>query len=177
MRIYTVEKEEKGVIRKVGNKWRILKKNRKGYWDAEYDTKEKAQAALRAYWANKHEYHKWLRDSKNFVNESLFFKDWNHDFIARLTHYLMSIFGPSAYFDHETDNTIELYYKGKVRAELIYNPSTQEIVVIPEDTNIAPVSFYDTSEYEIKNYLSDLLLGDLDSSNKKEYDSDLDLEF
>lgn len=47
------EKEEKGVIRKVGNKWRILKKNRKDYWDAEYDTKADAEAALRAYWANK----------------------------------------------------------------------------------------------------------------------------
>ena len=45
--------EDEGVIRKVGNKWRILKKNRKDYWDAEYDTKAEAQAALRAYWANK----------------------------------------------------------------------------------------------------------------------------
>lgn len=43
-----------GVIRKVGNKWRILKKNRKDYWPAEYDTKSDAEAALRAYWANKH---------------------------------------------------------------------------------------------------------------------------
>ena len=43
-----------GVIRKVGSKWRILKKNRKDYWDAEYDTKSDAEAALRAYWANKH---------------------------------------------------------------------------------------------------------------------------
>ena len=49
------EKEDKGVIRKVGNKWRILKKNRKDYWDAEYDTKADAQAALRAYWVNKGE--------------------------------------------------------------------------------------------------------------------------
>lgn len=49
------EKEEDGVIRKVGNKWRILRKNRKDYWDAEYDTKADAEAALRAYWANKRE--------------------------------------------------------------------------------------------------------------------------
>lgn len=49
------EKEDDGVIKKVGNKWRILKKNRKDYWDAEYDTKADAQAALRAYWANKGE--------------------------------------------------------------------------------------------------------------------------
>lgn len=48
------EEDNNGVIRKVGNKWRILKKNRKDYWDAEYDTKNGAEAALRAYWANKH---------------------------------------------------------------------------------------------------------------------------
>jgi len=50
---YEAEKDNDGVIRKVGNKWRILKKNRKDYWDAEYDTKADAQAALRAYWVNK----------------------------------------------------------------------------------------------------------------------------
>lgn len=47
-------KEDDGVIRKVGNKWKILRKNRKDYWDADYDTKKDAEAALRAYWANKH---------------------------------------------------------------------------------------------------------------------------
>lgn len=46
--------EDDGVIRKVGNKWKILRKNRKDYWDADYDTKKDAEAALRAYWANKH---------------------------------------------------------------------------------------------------------------------------
>lgn len=51
--ISEAEKDEDSVIVKVGNKWRILKKNRKNYWDAEYDTKKDAQAALRAYWANK----------------------------------------------------------------------------------------------------------------------------
>ena len=175
--IKSEEKEEDGVIRKVGNKWRILKKNRRGYWDAEYDTKEKAQAALRAYWVNKHEYYKWLQDSKNSVNENLFFKDWNNGFLAKLTHYLMTIFGPTAYFDHETENTIELFYKGKRRAELVYNPPSEEIIIIPNDENIPSVSFFDTSEYEIKNYLSDLLLGDLDPYNKQEYDPDLDLNF
>lgn len=45
---------EDGVIVKVGNKWRIRGKKVK-YWDAEYDTKADAQAALRAYWANKGE--------------------------------------------------------------------------------------------------------------------------
>ena len=47
------DKDNKGVIRKVGNKWKILKKNRKDYWDAEYDTKSDAEDALKAYWANK----------------------------------------------------------------------------------------------------------------------------
>ena len=53
MKKMTEAEKEDSVIVKVGNKWRILRKNRKDYWDAEYDTKEKAQAALRAYWANK----------------------------------------------------------------------------------------------------------------------------
>lgn len=47
------EEDESGVIKKVGNKWKILKKDKKSYWDADYDTKADAQAALRAYWANK----------------------------------------------------------------------------------------------------------------------------
>lgn len=46
-------KKKKSVIVKVGNKWKILRKNRKDYWDAEYDTKKDAQAALRAYWFHK----------------------------------------------------------------------------------------------------------------------------
>ena len=50
--LFEKEKDD-GVIRKVGNKWRILRKNRKDYWDAEYDTRKDAEAALRAYWANK----------------------------------------------------------------------------------------------------------------------------
>ena len=57
------DKERTDVIRKVGNKWRILGKKSK-YWPAEYDTKEKAQAALKAYWANKHES---LNESKSLV--------------------------------------------------------------------------------------------------------------
>lgn len=51
--IYNETKENTGVIRKVGNKWKILKKNRKDYWDAEYDTKSDAEDALKAYWLNK----------------------------------------------------------------------------------------------------------------------------
>lgn len=46
--------ERKDVIVKVGNKWKIKGKKVK-YWNASYDTKTDAQAALRAYWANKHE--------------------------------------------------------------------------------------------------------------------------
>ena len=55
--------ERTDVIVKVGNKWRIKGKKQR-YWDAEYDTKEKAQAALKAYWANKHES---LNESKSLV--------------------------------------------------------------------------------------------------------------
>ncbi len=55
--------ERTDVIVKVGNKWKIKGKKQK-YWDAEYDTKEKAQAALKAYWANKHES---LNESKSLV--------------------------------------------------------------------------------------------------------------
>ena len=46
------EKERTDVIVKVGNKWRI-KGRKTRYWPAEYDTKADAEAALRAYWANK----------------------------------------------------------------------------------------------------------------------------
>ena len=55
--------ERTDVIVKVGNKWKIKGKKQK-YWDAEYDTKEKAQAAIKAYWANKHES---LNESKSLV--------------------------------------------------------------------------------------------------------------
>lgn len=48
------EDERTDVIVKVGNKWRIKGKKVR-YWDAEYDTKEDAENALKAYWANKHE--------------------------------------------------------------------------------------------------------------------------
>ena len=51
---HEAEKDRTDVIVKVGNKWRIKGKKQK-YWDAEYDTKADAQAALRAYWANKGE--------------------------------------------------------------------------------------------------------------------------
>lgn len=50
--IKEAEKERTDVIVKVGNKWRI-KGKKVAYWPAEYDTKADAEAALRAYWANK----------------------------------------------------------------------------------------------------------------------------
>ena len=46
------EKERTDVIVKVNGKWRI-KGRKTRYWPAEYDTKADAEAALRAYWANK----------------------------------------------------------------------------------------------------------------------------
>lgn len=57
--------ERTDVIVKVGNKWKMNYQRAKAsglaarslvkYWNASYDTKADAQAALRAYWANKHE--------------------------------------------------------------------------------------------------------------------------
>lgn len=44
--------EKENCIVKVGNKWKI-RGNKVKYWDAEFDTKKDAQAALRAYWAGK----------------------------------------------------------------------------------------------------------------------------
>lgn len=46
-----LNEELHNVIHKVGNKWHI--RGHHGDWNAEYDTKEKAEAALRAYHANK----------------------------------------------------------------------------------------------------------------------------
>lgn len=48
------DNERTDVIVKIGNKWKIKGKKVK-YWNASYDTKADAQAALRAYWANKQE--------------------------------------------------------------------------------------------------------------------------
>lgn len=152
------EKEDDGVIRKVGNKWKILKKNRKDYWDADYDTKADAQAALRAYWANK-------RECKRRRNSSLKLEDFTHgdgkDLLKNVQHYLIKIFGPSLYFDHYTDKSVDLYYRGEPVAELLYNNKTSEITVLPDRPTSSPVVFYDTSEYEIKDYLADLILGDI----------------
>lgn len=45
--------EVEDCIVKVKNKWKI-RGNKVKYWDADFDTKKDAQAALRAYWAGKH---------------------------------------------------------------------------------------------------------------------------
>ena len=150
--------EDDSVIKKVGSKWRILKKDRKHYWDAEYDTKTDAENALKAYWANKHE-------CRRHRSTSLKFEDFNSetgkDLIRNVQHYLIKIFGHTLYFDHYTDKSVELYYRGDMVAELLYKDDTDEVVVMPTNPDAAPVSFYDTSEYEIQDYLSDLILGDL----------------
>jgi hypothetical protein len=70
------EKERDGVIKKVGDKWKILKKDRKHYWDADYDTKKDAEDALKAYWANKHEsrnltIEQRIKRLESLVNKSL----------------------------------------------------------------------------------------------------------
>ena len=154
-RNYSTEDEERtNVIVKVGNKWRIKGKKQK-YWDAEYDTKEKAQAALRAYWANK-------KECYNQTTTEGFTNSLGKDFIKKVQSFLIKIFGPTLYFDHITNNSADLYYRGDEVAELLYNDKTEEVVISPEDDNLSPVKFYDTSIYEINNYLSDLLLGDIE---------------
>jgi hypothetical protein len=151
------EKNKDSVIVKVGNKWRILKKNRKDYWDAEYDTKEKAQAALRAYWANKRECYAYSYSIREGFRDSL-----GKDLIKRIQGFLIKIFGPTLYFDHITNDSADLYYRGDEVAALSYNPETEEVIILPEDETLSPVKFFDTSIYEINSYLSDLLLGDVE---------------
>ena len=55
-----INEELHDVIVKVGNYWRIkghagkgTNTKKRGYWKAKYETKEKAEAALKAYFANK----------------------------------------------------------------------------------------------------------------------------
>ena len=153
------EKERTDVIVKVGNKWRILGKKVK-YWPAEYDTKADAEAALRAYWANKHE--SFMRNKSPYEIKLEFFNSFNgNELLKKIGLYLRKIFGPTFYFDHITDDKAELFYKGKEIAKMAYNNDTEELSIIPDDNKYSPVAFYDTSEYEINDYLSDLLLGEL----------------
>lgn len=42
-----------GVIQKVGDSWRIISIKKRKLWDAHYNSRENAEAALRGYQANK----------------------------------------------------------------------------------------------------------------------------
>jgi hypothetical protein len=156
-----LEKEDgdkDSVIRKVGNKWKILKKNRKDYWDADYKTKADAEAALRAYWANKRECRKRILHPlvfEGFTTES------GKDLVRNVQDFLIKIFGHTLYFDHIEDESADLFYKGNLVATFDYNNKNDEITVTPANPNLDQVIFYDTSEYEIQDYLSDLILGDI----------------
>lgn len=158
--IYNETKDNTDVIVKVNNVWKI-RGNKVKYWNAEYDTKADAEAALKAYWANKYE---CKNKHHSIVLEEGFTSGICQDLLRNVQHFLIKIFGHTLYFDHYTDKSVDLYYKGKEVAELLYDDKNEEIVIYPEDNEIAPVSFYDTSEYEIKDFLSDLLLGDLNPS-------------
>lgn len=151
-------KEKKSVIVKVGNKWKIRGKKVK-YWNADYDTKSDAKDALKAYWANKYE--SIVSNNYRRLKIEGFRSDDGKALIRNVQHYLIKVFGPTLYFDNITDTSMDLHYKGDIVAEVLYNNSTDEVVIMPEDSDIAPVSFYDTSEFEIQDYLSDLILGDI----------------
>lgn len=151
------EKEHKDVIVKIGNSWRI-RGHKVKHWPAHYKTREDAENALKAYWANKHEC--IFRNSKQIKFED-FRSESGKGLIRNIQHFLIKIFGHTLYFDHYTNKSVELYYKGDLIAELLYKDKTDEIVIIPNNITKAPVSFYDTSEYEIQDYLSDLIIGDV----------------
>ena len=154
--------EDDSVIKKVGSKWRILKKDRKHYWDAEYKTKTDAENALKAYWANKHE---CIRRHNKQIKFEGFSNDDGKELLRNVQHFLIKIFGHTLYFDHYTDKSVELYYRGDCVAELFFKEATkdisEEIVIMPTDPEFTPVS-KEVSEYELQDYLSDLILGDVD---------------
>ena len=112
-----------------------------------------AKVAIRAYWANKKEC---------YCTEGFNTSITGHNFIKKIQSFLIKIFGPTLYFDHITDNSADLYFKGGKIAELMYDNQTEEVVIAPENRLLSPVEFYDTSIYEVQDYLSDLLLGDVD---------------
>ena len=155
------ENDKNSVIVKLNNKWRIKGKKTR-YWDAEYNTKKDAEAALRAYWANKNEAKCYNRRKTLKLKIEGFTSDIGKRLIRNVQDFLIKIFGHTLYFDHYTDKSIDLFYKGNEVAELVYDYKTDEVIIIPNDKNITPVAFFDTSEYEIKDYLSDLVLGDVE---------------
>lgn len=148
------------MIQKVGNSWKILKKSPKRYWNVEYKTKNSAELALRAYYENKLA---CMKCQSKLVVEG-FLSDIGKHLIRGVQSFLIKIFGHTLYFDHNTDRSIDLFYKSDTVAELLYNDKDEKITIVPSDTAVKPVSFYDTSEFEIKDYLSDLILGDLNPS-------------
>ena len=104
-----------------------------------------------------------MKHPSNLVVEG-FLSDIGKSLIRSVQSFLIKIFGHTLYFDHNTDKSIDLYYRGNTVAELLYNDKDEKITIVPSDTAVKPVSFYDTSEFEIKDYLSDLILGDLNPS-------------
>ena len=157
--------ERTDVIVKVGNKWKI-KGNKVKYWNASYDTKADAQAALRAYWANKHEAIKARLSIRHEHNERCscnegFLSDFGKKWIRNIQHYLITIFGHTLYFDRTSDKETGLFYKGQCVADCLYDDFHEEVIIYPTDDKIAPRKFYDTSEFDIKDFLSDLILGDI----------------
>lgn len=153
-------KENTDVIVKVGNKWRVKGRKVK-YWNAEYDTKADAEDALKAYWANKHE---CLKHRHRRLKLEGFSNDEGKELLRNVQHFLIKIFGHTLYFDHYTDKAVDLYYRGDLVAELFFKEATkdqnEEIVIMPANPDFAPVS-KEVSEYELQDYLSDLILGDV----------------
>ena len=115
------------------------------------------------YGKNKESFNKNKMNEENAESVKLeFFNSFDgNELIKRVGFYLRKIFGSSFYFDHITDNAADLIYRGNEVAKIAYNDNTEEVIIIPENKEYSPVAFYDTSEYEITDYLSDLLLGDL----------------
>ena len=159
--------ERTDVIVKIGNKWKIKGKKVK-YWNASYDTKADAQAALRAYWANKHEarkasfslHHEQNEHPRRSFNEG-FLSDFGKKWMRDIQHYLITIFGHTLYFDRTSDKETGLFYRGQCVAEFLYNEPREEVIIYPTDETIAPRKFYDTNDFEVKDFLSDLILGDI----------------
>lgn len=154
--------ERTDVIAKVLNKGKIKGKKVK-YWNASYDTKADAQAALRAYWANKHEARKArlsIRHERRSFNEG-FLSDFGKKWMRNIQHYLITIFGHTLYFDRTTDKETGLFYRGQCVADCLYDDFHEEVIIYPTDDKIAPRKFYDTNDFEVKDFLSDLILGDI----------------
>lgn len=93
-----------------------------------------------------------------------YFKDDDGvSFLRDVYSYLRKIFGVVLYFDRITDQKADLIYKGKQVAHLEYDDRTERITVTPYDKFYKPRWFYDLDNYDIKQYLADLILGDVES--------------